>query len=442
MTTDTHLRAYQRPAANAILRAVGAGQGGTYVLRMARQSGKNETSAWIERALMLRFLAEHRTGIKCAPTLAPQAHLSRTRLVRMLLDGQVPHRDIDPWVTVMRSRWGFFSAARDSNVVGQTADILLECDEAQDIDPEKFDKDFRPMAASTNSPVAYYGTPWTDSDLLAQAAALAADQQTPNQPHLFDVPWTIPAETLPAYAAFVQGERDRLGANHPLFLTQYEMKTIPSAGRLLTAAQLAATHGHHERLTAPQARHSYVAGIDVAGDSSASLDETVMLLARLEWPEGPGTPPVPSVVNSFAWAGTPHGTLYPAIAALAKAWGLRRVAVDSTGLGEALALYLERALDAETVIPVRFTERSKSDLGYAFQAAAATGRFLIWQDDGAIERATLYDQLRRCRALYKPNRMISWSVPASEGHDDYVAASALTNKAAEDCPAPRIARAL
>jgi len=440
--TDTHLRPYQQAAAAAILRAVGAGIGGTYCLMMARQSGKNETSAWLERALLLRYLAEHRTGIKCAPTLAPQAHLSRQRLVRLLQQAAIPHRDIDPWVTVMRSRWGFLSAAKDSNVVGQTADILLECDEAQDVDPEKFDKDFRPMAASTNSPVAYYGTPWTDSDLLAQAAAVAADQQTPNQPHLFVVPWTVPAETLPAYARFVTAERDRLGANHPLFLTQYEMKTIPSAGRLLTPAHLAAIHGHHPRLAAPLARDHYAAGVDVAGDASSAGDSTVLTIARLRWPEGPGTPPNAEVVTAFEWTGTPHGTLYPAIAALARAWRLRRIAVDTTGLGEALALYLERALAGDIVIPVRFTERTKSDLGYAFQAAAATGRFTIWAADGSPERAALVDQLTRCRATYKPNRLVGWSVPASEGHDDYAVSAALLNKAAEAAPAPRIARAL
>ncbi len=41
----------------------------------------------------------------------------------------------------------FYSASPESNVVGATADLLLEIDEAQDVAREKFDRDFRPMSA-------------------------------------------------------------------------------------------------------------------------------------------------------------------------------------------------------------------------------------------------------------------------------------------------------
>ncbi len=53
------------------------------------------------------------------------------------------------------------------NLVGHTADLLLEVDEEQDVDVEKFDRDFRPMAALT----VYYGTPWGPRSLLEQAKA-------------------------------------------------------------------------------------------------------------------------------------------------------------------------------------------------------------------------------------------------------------------------------
>ena len=52
----------------------------------------------------------------------------------------------------------FFSAGSQASVVGATASLLLEIDEAQNVDPEKYTRDFRPMAASTNATTVLYGT--------------------------------------------------------------------------------------------------------------------------------------------------------------------------------------------------------------------------------------------------------------------------------------------
>ena len=43
----------------------------------------------------------------------------------------------------------WLAAEPGANVVGHTAGLLLEVDEAQDVDVETFDRAFRPMAAST-----------------------------------------------------------------------------------------------------------------------------------------------------------------------------------------------------------------------------------------------------------------------------------------------------
>jgi hypothetical protein len=45
----------------------------------------------------------------------------------------------------------FLSAAPSSNIVGATVSLLLECDEAQDVEIAKWDKEIAPMAASTNA---------------------------------------------------------------------------------------------------------------------------------------------------------------------------------------------------------------------------------------------------------------------------------------------------
>ena len=63
--------------------------------------------------------------------------------------------------------------------------LLLEVDEAQDVDEEKFAKEFLPMAAAQNATIVLYGTPWTKDTLLAKYKALnlAHAERTGEQRH-------------------------------------------------------------------------------------------------------------------------------------------------------------------------------------------------------------------------------------------------------------------
>jgi hypothetical protein len=56
----------------------------------------------------------------------------------------------------------FLSAEESANVVGNTAHILLEIDESQDVSKDKYTKDFKPMGATTNVTTIHYGTTWDE----------------------------------------------------------------------------------------------------------------------------------------------------------------------------------------------------------------------------------------------------------------------------------------
>jgi len=433
------LRPYQVEPFRAIMRAAINNEGGTYTVMFARQAGKNETSAHLERALLTAHIDHRRTGIKAAPTLVPQAQISRDRLRKLLDQAGLAgiYRERDHFLWLVKSRWAFLSAGKEANVIGLTADLLLEADEAQDIDPAKFDKDFRPMAATTDAPVVMWGTAWTGDTLLAQAIAANAD---PHPERNFRVPWDVVAELVPAYARYVEAERARLGANHPLFLTQYELQTLAGAGRLLSPGQLAAIlAGDHQRLLIGNPDERYVAGIDVAGeDPEAAVlrgrDSTVVTIGRLR-PHISGVYAA-QIVAAYEYTGTSHATLYDEISALlGRVWRIERVAVDATTLGEALALTLARQLGQARVTAYRFTEASKSHLGYEIQAAATTGRLTLWQADDSPEYQRMTAELTLCRAEYRPNRMLRWFVPPADGHDDYVASVTLCLEAARTAPA-------
>ena len=151
-----------------------------------------------------------------------------------------------------RARATFYSAQPSAHVVGATASLLLEVDEAQDVDKEKFQREFLPMAAAHNAVVVLYGTAWTDDTLLEQERQhnLAAQRAGGEQRH-FEYPWTFGAAVMPAYRQFVEHEIERLGAQHPLIRTQYLLQTVADRSALFSPEQRLLLQGTHARQTAP-----------------------------------------------------------------------------------------------------------------------------------------------------------------------------------------------
>ena len=168
------LRPYQAAVARAVLERVVGGEGGSISVEIARQGGKNELSAQLELLLLLTHQRRGGTIVKCAPTFEPQAAISRDRLLARADGarlGAIVRREGAGSVRCGRAAARFLSAGPGASVLGHTADLLLEVDEAQEVPADKFDRDFRPMAAAANAPVVFYGTPWGPRSLLAQAQA-------------------------------------------------------------------------------------------------------------------------------------------------------------------------------------------------------------------------------------------------------------------------------
>jgi hypothetical protein len=455
------LRPYQVEAARAVLASVYERRGGTISIEISRQGGKNELSAQLELLLLVAHALTSADGVKCAPTFDPQARISLRRLWSCVqaagLERQAARED-GHIVRIGRARQVFLSAEPASNVVGHTARLLLEVDEAQDVDPEKFDKDFRPMAATTNATTVYYGTAWHETSLLEQVKQmnLALERKDGVRRH-FEYDWETVARYNPAYAAYVAGERERLGEDHPLFQTQYCLRTLSGGGRLFDATQQAQLQGHHPRLAVPQAGETYVAGLDLGGEASEAVgcglidnpqsairnrhDSTVLTIARSIAPaaDALGQEPRLEVVTQYAWQGEQHDALYSRLVDLLGAvWDVRRAAVDATGLGEPVARFLVRALGSR-ILPFRFTAESKSRLGYNLLAAVNGGRLKLYAGDGSPDYRAAWQEIERARAVYRPNRTLSFFVAPEEGHDDYLMSLALTVEAAGAWQ-PRIAK--
>ena len=457
------LRPYQAEPAGAILRSIAERRGDTITVMMSRQAGKNELSAHLESFLLANHQNRPETLVKAAPTFKPQTINSMLRLQAMLDNPLTVGRWASEHgyiVKLGRARILFFSAEPGASVVGATASLLLEVDEAQDVAIAKHDKDFAPMAASANATRVYWGTAWDETTLLQRQinANLDAEKRDGIRRH-FAYPWYVIAESNPAYGRYVEAERARLGADHPLFKTQYALETIAGETGFFNPAQRAQLAGSHPRRESPSPDATYVAGLDVAGGSEADtadlaaerpdtgIDSTVLLLGRLDWRDVGDVvrEPVVLVEQVYAWRGHNLRTQYETLLDLLRnVWRVQKLVVDATGLGRALADFLAGAFPPDLVEPFVFTSQSKSNLGYDLLAATSAGRVKWYaHNDQDAEGAEFFRQVREARYSVRGprghTRAIAWGVPESRGHDDYLSAIGLLVAASKAAPPPAAA---
>ena len=444
------LRGYQVPAARAIAASVLGQAGGQFALVFSRQAGKDETLAQLLAFLLVRYARRGGSIVIAAPTYRPQAALSRGRLLERLRGSPVLAplaRTRDGYaVNVGKASARFLSAGPAANARGQTADLLLVANEAQDIAPNVWDAVVDPMAASTNATTLFLGTVWSRQTLLARQMRFLREREAEDgAQRVWLAPWETVAAELPAYGERVRARMEQLGASHPFIRTEYCLEELDGDGGLFPPHRLAQMQGDHARQHQAEPGKRYALLLDVAGeeeagtgpqafDNAARRDSTALTVVEVM--TGAGRP-VYHVVDRRAWTGMRHTALHATLVDLAKnVWRASWIVVDATGVGAGLASFLSETLgrSGAQVVPFVFTGASKSALGWGFLGLIDSGRFKEYCDDsteasetGQTTRiyreqlaATTYEVLRG------PGNQLRWSVPVSAGHDDLVISAALT----------------
>lgn len=335
----------------------------------------------------------------------------------------------------------FMSTDAKANARGETADIALVANEAQDITLEVWDPRFAPMAASTNAPMLVSGTPWMAGSLLSRERAICRERGT-----LFEADWQRVAEEVPAYGAHVRDKIAKLGANHPFVKTEYCLVEMGSEGGLFPAARQAQMRGDHERVRSAGPGGVYALLLDVAGgdedapDDPASRarekrrDSTALTVVEVDSSTVGDVliaRPTYRVVDRRIWTNVKPTALYQTMVDLARnVWKPRYVVVDATGLGAGLASFLAAALHRDgrcEVIPFVFSLSSKSKLGWDFVGCIESGRYKEYGDDGEPETRLFWQQVENCSMTVdiSAQRTLRWSVPEGKGHDDLLTSAAL-----------------
>jgi len=207
------LRPYQSRTLLALIDGVENCPGETFTVLFPRQAGKNEVSAALVAYLLRANAARGGSVIVCAPTRTPQALISLERTLAALDQTAhlfpLPAVRSEATITCGAARAIFLSASPEAHVAGHTASLALIADEAQDIDADWFNRQFRPMAASTGAPTVLFGTPWDGRSLLETAvrANRARDRlgSIPVPLH-HEVGWREVARFLPRYGDYVRHE--------------------------------------------------------------------------------------------------------------------------------------------------------------------------------------------------------------------------------------------
>ena len=452
-----HLRDYQREVVLAIVESVRAGLGLTFVVVFPRQSGKNELQAQIEAFLLSVYSKGSAEIVKASPTWKPQAQNAMDRLQRVLsrneLTNKAWRKESGYIYRLGGARITFLSGEPTTNVVGATSDILLDCDEAQDVQQSKWDKDFAPMAASKNATRVFWGTCWTSKTLLARERRAAEQAEIRDGRRRV---WVLSAEDVaaevPAYGVFVAEQVAKLGRGHPLVKTQYFSEEIDAEGGMFPAERLRLMAGSHAEQILPMQGEIYAITIDVAGEDESAQggsepeqiglknparDATALTVFQVSIDEFTKQPSY-RVIAREEWTGYEQTRVYSLLKSYIDAWGPRYVCIDATGIGAGLASFLEKIYGSAdnkaapgVIVPFVFTQKSKSDLGWDFLAVVETGRF----KDYSPPDPEFWKQLGACQAhvLDGPGKIMRWGVPDGTRddatgelvHDDLVVSAAL-----------------
>jgi len=446
------LRKYQKAALEAVVHSVMAHLGLSLVVMFPRQSGKNELQALLEAFLLAKLQDTDAEMVKVSPTWKPQSLNAMRRLERVLRRNELTRnhysKESGYIFRINHARIAFLSGAPEANIVGATASTLLEVDEAQDVQIDKFDRDIAPMAASTNATRIFWGTAWTAHTLLARELRAADELHAQDGTRrTFVANANQVGEEVPAYRAFVEGQIASLGRDHPAVQSQFFSQEINENGGLFPAARRALMQGDHAALNHPRAGQSYALLLDVGGEdaglqSGGSLanpgrDATALTVVEVDLSTCADVmihAPTYRCVARQIWQGAGHDQLYREVRAQAEHWQARWLVVDATGVGAGLAAFLERSLPGR-VHAFTFSGASKSKLGWDFTALADAGRWKEPRDAGELG-ALFLRQAEGCQftLLPGPEKRMRWGVPDGARdplngvllHDDLLLSAALS----------------
>lgn len=467
---------YQTKCGQYIMDVLADRRNETIIVEMSRQAGKNQLQSTYQIAALARFCNQDRSVVASAPTAKPQLINSKMRFASLSERLTTRH----PWLKfkpaqgyIFRCRRAsihFLSADPSASVVGATASLMLNVDEAQDTPEEVYQKRFSPMRASTNAPVVMFGTTWDTNNIFAKTKRSILEGRARGR--IFRVLPEEIALSNPAYGDFVDAEVKARGRDHPYIRTQYYLEELDTAGRMLTPQQLELMIGTHFRQDKRSTESLIVAGLDFAGAdeqagelvsmaTASARDSVALVVAAVTWVKVVDGIMLPSirVLNRYEWVNVNPVTLHNQIYdILQNRWKVNLVCCDATGIGATGTALLAKALNREgqpeRVKAITFDSawNRHTEAAFGYISAINNGHFKDYKPDGfnPLDMASrelppkddphqhVWWQRGQARLEAKPSRRVRMYVPEDAGHDDLLYADGLLVLAAQAVGQPQV----
>lgn len=448
------LRLLQAEIISRVEKFISAHDGGVMPILSARQTGKNETSAVLQRRhLWRRQLSPHVSSwIRTAPTHKPQIVNSKKRLKEILqldakkrirhpiFNGEKLQQEEGYIWKVGNATVEFLSSSPTANVVGATASECLDMDEAHKVIKAKFDEDFAPFTANTNAATLLWGVASNGMDTIEWYRQNNAENGRKDL-NLF-YPCEVWMDANPIYAAHVEGRMKALGPDHPIIKTQYRLIPVAQEGSFLSKMQAESIlSGTHERQKKPNLNSRYHVIIDIAagnedfnpddvieGEEETDTDSTIAFVYEVtSIVAANGIFPVVRIVDMLWMTGVSLPAQQPELESFIEKWRADKVTVDGVGVGRQIAEALETKFGTSVVNKYIANETSVSEDCFDLLARTNYDSVLMFQNDGSPEWAEFERQLKWTKYASNKGKM-KLIKPKSDKHIDMVKALTYINQ--------------
>lgn len=448
------LRGPQAEIISAVEAHVARHDGQVMTARQARQTGKNEVSAILHRRHLWRRqrYSSSQIWIRTAPTYKPQIvnskkrlrellNLSPSKIIRYPLFNNAKLITEEGYIwRIGNASVEFISSGPNANVVGGTANVCLDMDEAHKVNKAKYDEDFAPMAADKSAAAVLWGVAADGLDLISyyreHNKSIGRDDLNLNYP------CDVFMEVNPSYAKHVEARVAALGWDHPIIKTQYRLIDVASEGSYINSAlQRNFFSGQHERELTPRADCRYEILVDIAasnehnvedlleGDDDAVGDSTAIWIYKVSRiVMGNGIFPLIQLVNCVWLTGVALEVQEEEIEKTIKAWRARKVTIDSVGVGRQIGETMKKKFGEFVVNAYMANATTVSEDCYDLLARLHHNSVQMFRNDGSELWAEVERQIGWTKYASKDGRMKLIKPKGQKKHIDLVKALTYINQ--------------
>lgn len=462
------LHPYQKPLAKRIIESVLINDGEEITALASRQSGKSETVADVVATLMVLLprlaklfpdlLGKFADGVLVGMFAPIQAQVETlySRTVTRLTSEQaldvLGDAEIDDSVARVGGVTRQIKLKKSgSSLMMMTANPrakiesksfhLIIIDECQDADDFIVSKSISPMGAYYNATIIKTGTPTTQKNNFYRSIQLNKRRTsaggTAKQNH-YQWDWKDVAKCNPNYEKFIKKEALRIGEDSDEFQMSYNCKWLLERGMFITSTAMDDLGDTSSEVVKSWHRSPVVVGIDPA----RKMDSTVVTVVWVDWdrPDEFGYYDH-RVLNWLEMQGDDWEEQYFQIVNFLENYDVMAIAVDTNGVGDAVAERLKVLMPRAQVIGVSSSQQEQSKRWKHLQALIQR-QMLSWPAHAHTRRTRnwkrFYQQMTDAEVKYKGPNFLVEAPDEAHAHDDYVDSLSLACSLTQELVMPTV----